>query len=77
MNYPLLRVERNYGLGTVTLTQSRFAVDADADGAEEEEDLRWHIPLTYSLVSGDAEADFSNEKLHGRVLMAPEDEELR
>ncbi len=73
MNYPLLRVERNYGLGTVTLTQSRFAVDAD--GAEEE--YRWHIPLTYSLVSGDAEADFSEEKLHGRVLMAPEDEELR
>ena len=73
MNYPLLRVERNYGLGTVALTQSRFAVDSE----EEEEDLRWHIPLTYSLVSGDAEADFSEEKLHGRVLMAPEDEELR
>lgn len=66
-NYPLLTVTRDYALGTVTLSQSRFLTEPDNTG--DTNDYQWYLPLTYTRVE-DGFTDFTN--IHATQYLEPQ-----
>ena len=60
-NYPMVFVQRNDFIGTVTLTQSRFTYSAPEPG--DDQGYVWHIPITWTLLGGDFNDTFPSDYL--------------
>lgn len=55
-NFPLVTATRDYGLGEVVFSQSRFLDEPDTSG--DTHDYQWYIPITYTLAG--PSGDFNN-----------------
>lgn len=66
MNYPLLTVNRDYALGTASLSQMRFLLDPE--NADNSTDYQWYLPITYSVVT-DGLNDFDDT--HPEAFLEP------